>query len=258
MPLQDSRAALGSGLMLCLSVLLLAAATAHAGQDQKAPATAKPATASKAPASQLQQREPSDAERSSFDDYYRALALSEAHGARPVAPLFAPAFEISRRRGQPWQVVARVDSAPRHSAVDLCRQIRSSFIYDASAKAGTRWQPAAQPPTWHVWLARPNTICSAAPHTVLMEPSVPPEDVVALLRQHSELLQRARLLLAGNSQCIRQRALPFTLAAIEPAAAADGAEKMFALVFDSDRDTRVRVAVRKHRGEYAAWNVSCD
>jgi hypothetical protein len=32
---------------------------------------------------------------------------------------------------------------------------------------------------------------------------------------------------------------------------------MYALVFDSDRDTRVRVAVRKHRGEYAAWNVSC-
>ncbi|MTW33650.1 hypothetical protein GM655_12530 [Pseudoduganella danionis] len=208
-------------------------------------------------ASPLQQREPTEAERSSFDDYYRQLALSEARGARPVAPLFAPAFEISRRRGQPWQVIARVDSAPRHSAVDLCRQIRSSYIYDASAKADTRWQPAAQPPTWQVWLARPNTICTAVAHTVLMEPSVPPDDVVALLRQHAELLQRARLLLAGNSQCIRQRALPFTLSAIEPAAAADGAAKMFTLVFDSDRDTRVRVAVRKHRGEYAAWNVSC-
>ncbi|WP_374359821.1 hypothetical protein [Pseudoduganella danionis] len=228
-------------LTLCLSALLLAAASAH-GKDT---------------ASSLQQREPTDAERSSFDDYYRQLALSEAGAARPVAPLFAPAFEISRRRGQPWQVIARVDSAPRHSAVDLCRQIRSSYIYDAGAKAGTRWQPAAQPPTWHVWLARPNTICTAVAHTVLMDPGVPPDDVVALLRQHGELLQRARLLLAGNSQCIRQRALLFTLSAIEPAAAADGAAKMYALVFDSDRDTRVRVAVRKHRGEYAAWNVSC-
>lgn len=258
MPMLGNRAAPGSGLTLCLSALLLTALATHAAQDQKVTAGAKPAAPGRAASSKLQQREPSDAERSSFDDYYRALALSEARGARPVAPLFAPAFEISRRRGQPWQVIARVDSAPRHSAVDLCRQIRSSFIYDASAKAGARWQPAAQAPTWHVWLARPNTICSAAPHTVLMEPTVPPEDVVALLRQHTDLLQRARLLLAGNSQCIRQRALPFTLAAIEPAAAADGAAKMFALVFDSDRDTRVRVAVRKHRGEYAAWNVSCD
>lgn len=239
---------------LYLSALLLAAASA-----QGAPATSASALASKqSHASALQQREPSEAERSSFDVYYRQLALSEARGARPVAPLFAPTFEISRRRGQPWQVVARVDSAPRHSAVDLCRQIRSSFIYDAAAKPEQRWQAAAQPPSWHVWLARPNTICTAAAHTVLMEPSVPPEDVVALLRQHSELLQRARLLLAGNSQCIRQRALPFTLSAIEPAAAAQGAPRMFGLVFDSDRDTRVRVAVRKHRGEYAAWNVSCD
>jgi hypothetical protein len=32
---------------------------------------------------------------------------------------------------------------------------------------------------------------------------------------------------------------------------------MFGLVFESDRDTLVKVAVRKHRGEYAAWNVSC-
>ncbi|MYM40820.1 hypothetical protein GTP27_15945 [Pseudoduganella sp. CY13W] len=239
------RAVPGCGLTLCLSVLLLAGSAAHARADREA-------------ANKLQQREASEAERSSFDAYYRALALSEAHGARPVAPLFAPAFDITRRSKQPWQVIARVDSAPRHSAVDLCRQIRSSFIYDASARTGTRWQPAAQPPTWHVWLARPNTICSAAPHTVLMAPALPPEDVVALLRQHAELLQRARLLLAGNSQCIRQRALPFTLAAIEPAAAADGATRMFALLFDSDRATRVRVAVRKHRGEYAAWNVSCD
>jgi hypothetical protein len=32
---------------------------------------------------------------------------------------------------------------------------------------------------------------------------------------------------------------------------------MFGLVFSSDRDTVARVAVRKSRGEYTAWNVSC-
>lgn len=246
------------GLMHGLAPLaLLTLACAAAGAHSE-PVSAARKAQSGTQASRLQQREPSEAERSSFDEYYRQLALSEARGARPVAPLFAPRFEITRLPGQPWQVVARVDSAPRHSAVDLCRQIRASFIYDARAKAGARWQPAAQPPSWHVWLAQPNTICSAVAQTVLMEPSVPAEDVVALLRQHTALLQRARLLLAGNSQCIRQRALPFTLSAIEPAAAADGAARMFGLVFDSDRATRVRVAVRKHRGEYAAWNVSCD
>jgi len=109
-----------------------------------------------------------------------------------------------------------------------------------------------------VWLAQPKTICTAAPHTVVMDQALPPEDVVALLRQHPELLSRARLLFAGNSQCIRQRALPFTLRALEPAAPAAGAPVMFSLVFESDRDTTARVAVRKHRGEFAAWNVSCD
>lgn len=227
--------------------MLLAAGPAVAG---------KPARPSAPPP--IEQRAPSDEERNSFDDYFRQKMLAESRGARPVPPLFAPDFDIQRQRGKPWQVVARVDSAPRHSAVDLCRQIRSSFVYDAKAPRDERWTESAQPPSWHVWLAQPKTICSAAPHTVLMDPALPPEDVVALLRQYPELLSRARLLFAGNSQCIRQRALPFTLRAIAPAPPAAGAPVMFSLVFESDRDTTARVAVRKHRGEYAAWNVSCD
>lgn len=206
----------------------------------------------------IEQRAPTDAERDSFDDYFRQKMAAEAKGARPVPPLFAPEFDIQRQRGKPWQVIARVDAAPRHSAVDLCRQIRSSFIYDARAPKDSRWTESAQPPTWHVWLAQPKTICTAAPHTVLMDQALPPEDVVALLRQYPELLSRARLLLAGNSRCIRQRALPFTLRAIAPAPPAAGAPVMFTLLFESDRDTVARVAVRKHRGEYAAWNVNCD
>lgn len=221
-------------------------------------ASASTVTAGPRSSSALQQRAPTPDEQHSFDAYYRVLALREAGGARPVPPLFAPSFDITRQRGQPWQVVARVDSAPRHSAVDLCRQIRSHFVYDARAREGERWGPAVQAPEWYVWLAQANTICSAAAHTVLMHPALAPDDVVALLRQHPALLQRARLLLAGNSQCIRQRALPFTLTAIEPSAPVSGADRMLALVFRSDRDTSVRVAVRKHRGEYTAWNVSCD
>ena len=234
------------GLYRALPAALLAAAI---------PAISSP-VATGAP--RIEQRAASEQERSSFDEYFHQKMLAEAKGAPLVMPLFAPAFDIQRQRGKPWQVIARVDSAPRHSAVDLCRQIRSSFIYDAKAPSDARWTEAAQPPQWLVWLATPKTICTAAPRTVLMDQTLPPDDVVALLRQQAELLSRARLLFAGNSRCIRQRALPFTLQAVEPAPPANGAPVMFSLVFQSDRDTVARVAVRKHRGEYAAWNVSCD
>lgn len=136
--------------------------------------------------------------------------------------------------------------------------MRTSYIYDAKAPKRQRWTPSAAAPEWYVWLATPKVICTAAQYTVKMDPAVSNADATALLRQHRELLQRARLLFAGNSSCARQRALTFRLSAIEPAPPANGAPTMVGMVFDSDRDTHVRVAVRKHRGEYAAWNVSCD
>jgi hypothetical protein len=202
-------------------------------------------------AAPVQQRQASAEERSSFDAFYRERLPSGINGA---ASLFAPAFDISRRRGEPWQVIARVESAPRHFASDLCRQVRSSFIYDTKARS---WGPSAAAPEWYVWLTRADVPCTAARYTVMMDPAVPKADVAELLRQHRELLLRARLLFAGNSECARQRALTFRLSAIEPAAPANGTPVMFGLVFESDRDTVAKVAVRKHRGEYAAWNVSC-
>jgi hypothetical protein len=221
-----------------LRSLLLGAAVLAAGH----------AAAAAAP---VQQRDATPQERESFDAFYRERLPTGLNGA---ASLFAPAFDISRRRGEPWQVIARVDSAPRHFAPDLCRQVRSSFIYDGKTK---NWGPSAAEPEWHVWLARPDVICTASRYPVLMHPALPKPDVAALLRQHRELLQRARLLFAGSSECARQRALTFRLVAIEPSPPANGAPVMFGLVFESDRDTTARVAVRKHRGEYVAWNVSC-
>jgi hypothetical protein len=211
-----------------------------------------------APMPRIEQRAPTAEERDSFDDFFRTRNAAQPHRPWGAAPLFAPAFEIERQRGKPWSVIARVDSAPRRSAPDLCRQIRSSFVYDAAKPKGERWSDAAEAPQWYVWLAQPNIPCQAARYTVLMEQAVPPADAVALLTQHRELLLRARLLFAGNSGCARQRALTFRLAALKPAVAADGAPVMFGLVFESDRDTTATVAVRKHRGEYAAWNVSCS
>ena len=220
--------------------LLFAAALLAAGHASAAPT--------------IERREATAEERSSFDAFYRERLPSGVNGAES---LFAPSFDIERRRGEPWHVIARVDSAPRHFAPDLCRQVRSSFIYDAKAPAGQRWGPSAAAPEWHVWLARPDVACTAARYTVKMDPAVPKADVAELFRQHRELLLRARLLFAGNSECARQRALTFRLSAIEPSAPTNGAPVMFGLVFESDRDTVARVAVRKHRGEYTAWNVSC-
>jgi len=206
----------------------------------------------------IEQRAPTAAERDSFDDFFRARNAAQPQRPWGAAPLFAPAFEIERQPGKTWSVIARVDSAPRRSAPELCRQIRSSFIYDAAKPKGERWTDAAEVPQWYVWLAQPNIPCQAARYTVLMDRAVAPSDAVALLRQHRELLIRARLLFAGNSQCARQRALTFRLAALKPAAATAGAPVMLGLVFESDRDTVATVAVRKHRGEYVAWNVSCS
>jgi hypothetical protein len=216
---------------------------------------ASAAQAARPAAPAVQTREPTSEERNSFDEYYREQVPARLSGG---PSLFAPAFDIQRRRGEPWQVIARIDSAPRHHTPELCRQIRTSYIYDARASKGQRWTPSAAEPEWYVWLATPKVICTAAQYTVRMDPAVSNTDAAALLRQHRELLLRARLLFAGNSGCARQRALTFRLSAIEPAPPANGAPQMVGMVFESDRDTRVRVAVRKSRGEYAAWNVNCQ
>lgn len=233
--------------VLCGAVLLAAGALAAPDRACAAPVP-----------SPVQQREPTTEERASFEAFFSARQAATPQGPWATRPLFAPAFEIERQgRKEPWRVVARVDSAPRRSDPDLCRQIRSSYVYDAKAPVGQRWHDAAEPPRWYVWLATPTVPCAAARYTTRMDPAVPAADVVALLRQHRDLLGRARLLFAGNSQCAPVRALTYRLAAIEPAPPANGAPAMLGMVFESDRETVARVAVRKSRGEYTAWNVSC-
>ena len=135
-----------------------------------------------APTPRIEQRAPTARERDSFDEFFRARNAAQPRRPWGAAPLFAPAFEIERQRGKPWSVIARVDSAPRRSAPDLCRQIRSSFVYDAAKPSDERWTDAAEAPQWYVWLAQPNIPCQAARYTVLMDQAVPSADAVALLR----------------------------------------------------------------------------
>lgn len=233
--------------VLSAAVLLMAPAAAAATKKQAQPP--------------LQQRAPNQAELQSFEQFYEqrvALATIANHGVRPPSPLFAPAFDIERRRGsRDWSVIARVDSSPRHSGADLCLSIRRSYVYDARAAAGQRWSDAAAAPEYLVWLAQPATPCSGPVTTVRMEATLPPPDVASMLRQQAELLSRARLLFAGNTQCARQRALNFKLDAIEAGAPMAGAPLIYRMVFRSDRDSTAHVAVRKSGAEFTAWNVSC-
>ena len=120
-------------------------------------------------AAALEQREPTTAERASFEAFFNARQAATPQGPWPGGrPLFAPAFDIERQRGKPWRVIARTDSAPRRAHPDLCRQIRSSFIYDDGV-----WTGAAEAPQWYVWLATPAVPCRQARYTTLMDPAVP-------------------------------------------------------------------------------------
>lgn len=66
-------------------------------------------------------------------------------------------------------------------------------------------------------------------------------------------MERARLLMTGNTACAPLRALKFALAAVDVGAAAAS----YALVFKSDRDSYARVWLRKSGAQYDAWNVTC-
>ncbi|MES2077248.1 MAG: hypothetical protein V4462_16665 [Pseudomonadota bacterium] len=221
-------------------------------------------------------RAPSAAEADSFAAFHHALF--------PDAAPPSPRWRISRAKGQRrWQVVAELDSAPEPARAGLCRLQRSSFHYDARARKDQRWSAgdgsaamasasasagaaaaaaAAASNLTYVWLARGAVCTTPQPgqpgQPALLLPALSDAAAVALLRGQAELLTRARLLFAGNTSCARLRALGFTLQALGPApAGAAGGGAMYELRYRSDRDNEARVAVRQHRAELTAWNVSC-
>lgn len=115
------------------------------------------------------------------------------------------------------------------------------------------------PPPSYVWLAGAGGCDATAPpaQTVRLQRPLPPAIVRQLLQQQDVLLERARLLFAGNTQCARLRALAFTLEEIDSAAPAPGARTLYTLRFRSDRGSVARVDARYSRAELTAWNVSC-
>lgn len=244
---------------LCALVVLLSAA-----------ATAAAATGAAALEPKREQREPTEAELRSFNEFFqqRTAAAGTPDAAKPL--LLAPVLAVDREsrlgRGLPgvrgparWQLSATVDTRPRHAAVDLCHLIRSRFRYAPTAHDGQRWSDDGKPAEY-IWLSGGPVPCGTPKQLVELSEqakTLPASDIVQLLGQQATLLSRARLLFAGSTSCARQRAYPFKLTAIAGAAPESGATAMYALTFRSDRATTAQVTVRKNGQELTAWNVSC-
>src|SRR5471032_773813 len=199
----------------------------------------------------IETRAATSQERLSLAAYQRAPHPDAA----PEQPVLA-VFDIARQpRGRGWRVAAHVDAAPLRSSPALCRMSRSRYDYRADAPKNRRWS-ARTPDQQFVWLSRDGA-CAAAPLPLIeLTQPLADADIVSLLRLHPALLQRARLLLAGNTQCATLRSLPFHPIALGMAPAAAGAG-MLSITYESDRASTAQVTVRKSGAEFSAWNVGC-
>jgi hypothetical protein len=197
------------------------------------------ASALAAPAFATETRPPSEAEALSFAAYY--------HQRHPGGVLKSR-FEIQRDSGeQSWRITAWAESAPQRAAWSLCLAQRSGYSYDAKER---RWSDIGQQRRY-VWLDRAAD-CGVSPERVQVKHQLSDRDIVTVLEQQGQVLQSARLLFAGNTQCAPQRAHNFKLEAIDVSP-----DQLYQLTYRSDRGGVARVAVRKRARELTAWTTHC-
>jgi hypothetical protein len=197
------------------------------------------ASALAVPAFATETRPPSEAETLSFAAYYH-----QRHpGAAPKS-----SFEIQRDSGERgWRITAWAESAPQRAAWSLCLVQRSGHSYDAKAQ---RWSDNGQQRRY-VWLDRAAD-CGVSPERVQLKHQLSDRDIVTVLEQQVQVLQSARLLFAGNTQCAPQRAHNFKLEAIDVSP-----DHLYQLTYRSDRGGVAQVAVRKRARELTAWSTHC-
>ena len=150
--------------------------------------------------------------------------------------------------GRGSEVVGSVEAPPYRGHGALCRTQRTKFVLH-----GSGWQEAGM--EYFAWLDRGT--CRPVAEPVRMLQRVPDSELEGVLLYQKSLLERARLLMAGNTACAPLRARTFSLAAVDVGAAAPRAEERYALVFKSDRDSYARIWLRKSGAQYDAWNVTC-
>lgn len=164
----------------------------------------------------------------------------------------APVFDIVRPSSkQPWRVEATVDGAAYRAVGALCRMTQNRYVY---AAANRRWSMAGE--KRFAWLDR--AACGKSAGLVELKQRIPDADLAPLIAQHGVLLQRARLLFAGNTSCAPHRSLRFRLAAVDVSAPPHGKEELHALVFDSDGAARAQVWIKKRGAELNSWDVACS
>jgi len=181
-------------------------------------------------------RAPTLAEQRSFEQFM--------HGTAPGAPV--PPLRVERGRdGKKWLASATSDAPPVRLVLPLCRVIRTRY----TQQADDSWRSET---SQHVWVHH-TTSCGTPPATMVeLRAPLAEIDVLRLIQAQGELLQRARLLMAGNTSCAPTRSRNFQLRAL--GRSADG---MFLLGYESDIGSQVDIAVRPSRAELTAWNVNC-
>jgi len=181
-------------------------------------------------------RAPTLAEQRSFEQFMQRSA--------PGMP--PPPLRVERGRdGKKWIVSATSEAPPVRLVLPLCRLTRTRY----AQQADDSWQAQS---SQHVWIHH-TTSCGTPPATMVeLRAPLAEIDMLRLIQAQGELLQRARLLMAGNTSCAPTRSRNFQLRAL--GRSADG---MFLLGYESDIGSQVDITVRPSRAELTAWNVNC-
>lgn len=181
-------------------------------------------------------RAPTLAEQRSFEQFMQRTA--------PGTPL--PTLRVERARdGQKWSVSATTDAPPVRLVLPLCRVTRSHY----AQQPDDSWRTDS---SQHVWIHH-TTNCGTPPATMVeLRAPLAEIDMLRLIQAQGELLQRARLLMAGNTSCAPTRSRNFQLRAL-----GRNADGMFLLGYESDIGSKVDITVRPSRAELTAWNVNC-
>lgn len=178
-------------------------------------------------------------------------SFAQFSAGRPAA--VRTLFDVTRdASGRGWTVSATTEAPPHRGQGALCRTHRTSFVLQGAGKQA-KWKESGQ--LYYAWLDR--GACRPVAEPVRLLQRVPDAELEGVLLYQKPLLARARLLMAGNTECAPLRALNFSLAAVDVGASRPQAQEQYALVFRSDRNSYARVWLRRSGQQYDAWTVTC-
>lgn len=237
-PAPAPASALALGLALALAAGCCAAAQGAApgkAQDRAQDRARQPAAA--------ETRAATEAEIKSFESWFGQRAAAAGGGPVPKT-----SYEVQRAEGaRDWSVTAWAERVPQRGAWRLCLLQSDGFDYDPKAQ---RWSESGRQ-RQYVWLDR-SSDCGVSPQRVHLKQPLGDRDIVTVLEQQGTLLQSARLLFAGNTQCAPQRAHKFELTAIDVTP-----DQFYQLTYASDRGGSAVITVRKRARELTAWAARC-